>query len=71
MQVKLKAPEGSCSVAVSGAEYEIAKGFVEVDAAHVAELLPHGFEVVTEEDAKPKRGRPAKVAENAEEQASE
>lgn len=62
MNVKMKAPEGVCSVAVNGVEHDISKGFVEVDPAHIPDLMPHGFEVVAEEE-KPKRTRAAKATD--------
>ncbi len=49
MKVKMKAPKGSCSVSVDGVEYIVSKGFVEVDAAHIADMVPHGFEVIVKE----------------------
>lgn len=61
--VKMKAPEGACSVTAQGVEYDVKKGFVEVDPAHVADLRAHGFEVPAAEEkaAKPKADKAAKA----------
>lgn len=55
--VKLKAPEGACSVCCDGVEYTVEKGFVEVDPAHAQGLFAHGFEVVVAEEKAPKNPR--------------
>jgi hypothetical protein len=43
-KVKLKAPEDAGGCSVDGVSYEVDKsGHVTVDAAHVADLLDHGY----------------------------
>lgn len=51
--VKMKAPEGSSGCSFDGEEYKVAKdGTVEVPAEAVAQLMNHGFVVVSKDGGK-------------------
>ena len=48
---KLIGPLAISSISIAGILYTVAAGVVDVDPSHVAEALPFGFTVATDEDA--------------------